>query len=337
MPHPSESEPRAAVSDDRRLAAQVAAVRRFTRFYTRTVGVLQDGLLGSALSLTEGRIIYELGQGPAVAAGLAEMLDLDAGYLSRILKAFDDQKLITRRPSEHDGRQSVVALTIKGRKLFHVIDQRSAEEVGALIGPMSERDRQRLVGAMAVIEGIVAPTAAPKTYWLRDPRPGDLGHVTSRQGALYHQEYGFDHTFEALVAEICAAFAKTFDPAFEKCWIAETDEGVVGSVFIVRASDEVAKLRLLYVEPSARGLGLGRRLVEEAIRFSRERGYRRLTLWTNDCLDAARHIYERAGFSLVAQEQHTSFGCALVGQTWELALDLPVSDIEATRTRRIPI
>ena len=316
---------------DRLLAAQVDAVRRFSRFYTRTIGVLHESFLGSALSLTEGRVLYELGQGPAVASGLAEALDLDPGYLSRILKAFESRDLLRRSPSSEDGRQQIVSLSVKGRKLFHAIDRRSAEEVAALLAPMSGDARGRLARAMREIEEIVAPRSAPRAYWLRDPKPGDIGRIVSRHGALYAQEYGFDWTFEALVAEVAAAFVRNFAPGRERCWIAETDEGVAGSVFVVRQSDEVAKLRLLYVEPSARGLGIGRRLVDEAIAFARGAGYRGITLWTNDCLDAARHIYERAGFVRVAQEPHRSFGCDLVGETWELQLSVTAP----TRTRRI--
>ena len=302
------------------IAGEIDAVRRFSRFYTRTIGVLQEGFLGSTLSLTEGRVLYELGQGECVAAGLAQTLDIDPGYLSRILRAFELQGVVRRRASRIDGRQSLVALTAKGRKLFHGLDERSREEIEALIAPLAPPARRRLVASMQAIEKVIAPTGASEGLLLRAHRPGDMGFIIHRQAALYHEEYGWDETFEALVAEICAAFIKSFDPQRERCWIAELDGAVVGSVFLVRQSDEVAKLRLLYVEPEARGRGLGARLVEECIRFARDAGYTRMTLWTNDCLHAARQIYEQAGFKLVAEERHHSFGHDLVGQNWDLPL-----------------
>ena len=305
------------------LAARVAAVRRFSRFYTRRIGVLHEGFLGSGLSLTEGRVIYELGQRRAWhAAGLGAELELDAGYLSRILKGFEDKGWIERRPSERDGRQSVIGLTQAGRAVFAGIDGRSRAEVGAMLARLPEADQGRLVQALATAERLLDEGRPDQlvAYVLRPPRAGDMGWVVYRHGVLYAQEYGWDETFEALVADIVAGFVRNFDAKRERCWIAEQDGGVMGAVFLVRESDEVAKLRLLYVEPAARGAGIGRRLVEECVRFAREARYRRITLWTNDVLVAARRIYQAAGFRLVKAEPHHSFGHDIVGENWELAL-----------------
>lgn len=300
----------------------IAGVRRFTRFYTRKIGVLQEGLLGSAFSLSEGRVIYELAQREAVTATeLGKELGLDAGYLSRILKSFGERGLVRRDRSAKDGRESLISLTAAGREAFEAIDARSREEVGAMLAGLPGRDQTTLIGAMRTIEGLLAPGArAANGFVLRPHRPGDMGWVIHRQAVLYHEEYGWDESFEALVAEICAAFIKSFDPAKERCWIAEIDGEIVGSVFLVRQSDEVAKLRLLYVEQKARRLGLGRRLVEECIGFARTAGYKTVTLWTNDILHAARKIYQAEGFRLVEEDRHHSFGHDLVGQNWELAL-----------------
>lgn len=305
------------------LAARVAAVRRFSRFYTRQIGLLHEGFLGSGLSLTEGRVIYELGQRRAWhAAALAADLELDAGYLSRILKGFGENDWIERRPSETDGRQSVIYLTEAGRTVFAEIDGRSRAEVRAMLARLPEPDQGRLVQALATAERLLdgGRSEQPATFVLRPPKVGDMGWVVHRHGVLYAQEYGWDETFEALVAEIVSGFVRNFDAQRERCWIAEQDGGVVGAVFLVRDSDEVAKLRLLYVEPAARGVGIGRRLVEECVRFARETGYRRVTLWTNDVLTAARQIYQAAGFRLVKAEPHHSFGHDLMGENWELAL-----------------
>ena len=305
-------------------AARVQAVRRFSRFYTRRIGVLHEGLLGSDLSLTEGRVVYELAQRESWnAAGLAAELDVDAGYLSRILRGFEERGLIERRPSETDGRQSVIRLTKAGRAMFTEIDARSRAEVGAMLERLTSGEQIRLTEALETAarllggEGREVPRVA---YVLRPPRSGDMGWIVHRQGALYAREYGWDEHFEALVAEIVAGFVQNLDPKRERCWIAEQAGTVVGSVFVVRESDEVAKLRLLYVEPDARGLGIGVRLVDECIRFARQAGYRRMTLWTNDVLVAARRIYQRAGFELVKSERHHSFGHDLVGENWDLVL-----------------
>jgi len=309
---------------DADLAGRVEAVRRFSRFYTRRIGVLHEGLLGGPLSLTEGRIIYELAQaGTTTATRLSTELGLDAGYLSRILRGFETRGLIERRPCDTDGRQSVLSLGDSGREAFDAIDTRSQAEVGAMLEGLTATEQDRLVAALGTAEALLGTSSRsePKVpYILRPPRPGDIGWVVHRHGALYAEEYGWDERFEALVAEIVARFVQAFDPKRELCWIAEREGAVVGSVFLVQESEEVAKLRLLYVEPEARGLGIGQRLVEECVRFARRAGYRRITLWTNDVLTAARRIYQQAGFRLVGEERHHSFGHDLIGQNWELDL-----------------
>ncbi len=301
---------------------QVERVRGFNRFYTRHIGLLNEGLLDSAFSLTEARVLYELAHRDSVtAADLGRDLGLDAGYLSRLLKRFGAQGLIHRSPSKDDRRQFLLSLSDKGRAAFEVLNHASATQVSAMLSGLSAGARERLVQAMITVENLVGDGATPDLPCiLRPHQPGDIGWIAHRQGLLYAQEYGWDHTFEALVAEIAAAFVRNFDPQRERCWIAERGGEIVGSVFLVRHSDEVAKLRLLYVEPSARGLGLGRRLVEECIGFARAKGYRTLTLWTNDVLVAARAIYQATGFRLVKEEAHHSFGKDLVGQTWDLDL-----------------
>lgn len=304
------------------LSRRVAAVRRFNRFYTRQIGVLQEGLLRSPFSLTEARVIYELAhQEPTTASALGEGLGLDAGYLSRILRGFQDQGLIERKPSETDGRQSVLRLTAPGREAFVRLDKESRVEIGAMLGNLPETGRDRLVEAMGTIEELLGARPESRVpYLLRTHQAGDMGWVVQSHGVLYAREYGWDEQFEALVAEIVTKFLRSYDPRRERCWIAEKDGENVGSVFLVRDSEEVAKLRLLLVDPKARGLGIGARLVSECIRFSRQVGYRRITLWTNSVLHAARRIYEAEGFRLVHEEPHHSFGHDLVGQTWELDL-----------------
>jgi DNA-binding MarR family transcriptional regulator/N-acetylglutamate synthase-like GNAT family acetyltransferase len=301
---------------------QIEKVRSFNRFYTRHIGLLNEGLLESAFSLTEARVLYEMAhRGPVTAADLGRELGLDAGYLSRLVKRFDAQGLIQRSPSQGDRRQFLLSLTEKGLAAFAPLNQASAIQVAAMLSGLSVSERERLVQAMTTVERLVCGGPEPNfPYILRSHQPGDIGWIAHRQGLLYAEEYGWDQTFEALVAEIAAAFVRNFDPQWERCWIAERAGEVIGSVFLVRHSDEVAKLRLLYVEPSARGLGLGHRLVDECIGFARAKGYKTLTLWTNDVLVAARNIYQATGFRLVKEEAHHSFGKDLVGQTWDLDL-----------------
>jgi DNA-binding MarR family transcriptional regulator/GNAT superfamily N-acetyltransferase len=275
------------------------------------------------LSLTEGRVIWELAQRErATASELAAMLGLDTGYLSRILSGFEKRGLIDRRPSERDGRQVLIALTEAGRALYATIDTRSREAVAALLGELDRADQHRLVAALETAEQLLGQgrTPAAPSYMLRSHQPGDIGWIIHRHGVLYGEEYGLDQTFEALVARIAAGFIENFDAARERCWLAERDGAIVGSVLLVKESDEVGKLRLLYVEPAARGLGIGSRLVSECIRFARQARYRKITLWTNDVLVSARRIYQAAGFHLVSEEPHRSFGQDLVGQFWELPL-----------------
>ena len=300
----------------------VEAVRRFSRFYTRQVGVLHEGYNGSEFSLTEARIIYELAhREAATASDLAKSLGLDPGYLSRILKAFLERGLIQRQASDTDARQYVLSLTESGQQRFAALNARSRSDMGRMLGALTPRQQQRLIVAMNEIESLLS--AEPErgaAYILRPQQPGDIGWAVQRHGELYAREYGFDETFEALAAEIGAKFLKEFDPKKERAWIAEKDGENVGCVFLVKQSDEVAKLRMLLVEPKARGLGIGKRLVEECIRFARHKGYKKMTLWTNDILVAACRLYQELGFKLVAEERHHSFGHHLVGQTWELDL-----------------
>jgi DNA-binding MarR family transcriptional regulator/GNAT superfamily N-acetyltransferase len=301
----------------------IAAVRRFSRFYTRRIGVLEDGLLGGPLSLTEGRVVYELAQAEeTTATRLGAELGLDAGYLSRILRSFSERGLVDRRPSQRDGRESVLSLTEAGRALFATMDARSQAEVGAMLSPLTPTQRMRLVAALGTATELLGGgSETGPACSLRLHRPGDMGWVVHRHAVLYAEEYGWDESFEALVAEVAAQFIRAFDPAHERCWIAERDGAPVGSVFLVRGGTaEVGKLRLLYVEPDARGLGVGRQLVEACIGFARQAGYRRITLWTNSVLVAARGIYQRAGFRMVEAKPHHSFGHDLVGETWELDL-----------------
>ncbi len=302
------------------LNQRIAAVRQFNRFYTRRIGVLQEGLLQTRFSLTEARVLYELAQlASTTAAVLGRELGLDAGYLSRILRRFERAGLIRRAESETDRRQSALSLTDAGRDAFAPLDARARQEIGALLGGMPEPAQASLVASMARIQTLLG--ASPPTPWLmRQQRPGDIGWVIARHGALYAEEYGFDHRFEALVAQVAGDFLASHDPARERCWIAERDGVNIGSVFLVRKSDEIAKLRLLIVEPAARGLGIGRRLVAECIGFARTAGYRRITLWTNDVLTAARAIYLRTGFRLVASAPHSDFGPPMLGEDWELEL-----------------
>lgn len=304
------------------LGTRIDAVRRFNRFFTRRIGVLREGLLHSPYSLTEARILFEIAnRDETTASGLSRELGLDPGYLSRMLARLEQQGLIEKIRSETDGRQRLLSLTPEGKKAFSLLDARSREEVGEMLKGLSEGDQRRLLEAMRTIEGVLdRGLKFSEPFFLRQHEPGDMGWVIQRHGLLYAREYGWDERFEALVARIVADFIDVYDPAKERCWIAEMDGEKVGCVFVVRESDTVAKLRLLLVEPKARGLGLGTRLVEECVRFARGRGYEKLVLWTNSVLDAARRIYEEQGFRLVEEEEHHSFGHDLVGQNWELKL-----------------
>lgn len=300
---------------------RVTAVRRFNRFYTQRIGVLQEGLLDSEFSLVEARVLYELAHRPdPIARDLERDLRLDPGYLSRILHGFQRRGLVERTTSAADRRRRELRLTDVGRAAFAPLDAASRAEIGALLQALPEPEQCRAVAAMGSIECLLkAENAAAETI-LRPHRPGDIGWVTARHGAIYFEEYGFDESFEALVAEIAAGFVKNFDPARERCWIAERDGVPLGSVFLVRQSDEIGKLRLLLVEPSARGLGIGRRLVAECVDFAQTAGYRQVELWTQSILVAARTIYAAAGFRLIKQEPHRSFGHDLVGEHWALRL-----------------
>lgn len=300
----------------------VNAVRRFSRYYTRRIGVLQDGLLGSGLTLPQARLLYEIAHcedGAATPGEMASLLGLDAGYVSRLVAALEARSLVVREPSQSDARRVVLRLTEEGRVAFAAVDNRSREEVSVLLGGIDPAARTRVVEAMRTIERDLEmqDPAFPQVI-LREPRCGDIGWVVHRHGALYHEEYGWDWTFEALAARIAGEFIDKFDPGRDCCRIADLDNEVVGSAFVVRTQDPVvAKLRMVYVEPRMRGSGLGQRLVEECMAFARRVGYRRMTLWTNDPLVAARRLYQRLGFEMTASEPVTAFGHAMMSETWE--------------------
>jgi DNA-binding MarR family transcriptional regulator/GNAT superfamily N-acetyltransferase len=299
----------------------MAAVRAFNRFYTSRIGVLREGLLESPFSLTEARVIFELAQGEATeVAELRHALNVDAGYLSRILARFAGDGLVTRERSASDGRRQAVRLTDGGRAAYRVLDTRSAAEVGALLSGLADDEQRCLVGAMREIRRVLEPAPSGQPFVLRPPGPGDLGWVVHRHGVLYAREYGWDETFEALVARIVADYVDHRDPARERVWIAELEGQPAGCIFCVRREDHLAQLRLLLVEPGARGMGVGGKLVDECLDFARAAGYREIMLWTNDVLDQARRIYERAGFELREEEPHHSFGHDLVGQNWSRTL-----------------
>ena len=302
--------------------SQIAAVRAFNRFYTRKLGVLDQHLSKSPFSLSEARVLYELAHRDDLAAKeIGIELGLDPGYLSRIVQNFDEKGLITRKPLASDRRQYRLGLTAKGRQVFAKLNQSSQEEVAAMLAALSTDERGRLTGAMATIENLLEPPERTgASFLLRSHRVGDMGWVISKQAIAYAEEYGWDISYEALVAEICAQFIKNYDPSREHCWIAEAGGKPLGSIFLVKASDELAKLRLLLVEKDARGLGVGRALVEQCVRSAREKGYKKMTLWTQSILVAARGIYQRVGFQRVAEEKHHSFGVDLTGETWELKL-----------------
>jgi DNA-binding MarR family transcriptional regulator/GNAT superfamily N-acetyltransferase len=304
------------ISDD-----QISAVRAFNRFYTRKLGVLDQHFQESPFSLSEARVLYELAHREnAAAKEVGIELGLDPGYLSRIVQNFDDNGLITRKPLPSDRRQYQLGLTAKGHRAFAKLDRGSDDQVAAMLAALPRGDGKRLIAAMAVIERLLGTSCVSPAAILREPGPGDLGWVVQSHGSLYASEFGFNAAFEGLVAEIMAKFIASFDASRERCWIADIDGAPVGSVFLVRHTDDVAKLRLLLVDPAGRGQGLGKRLFAECISFARQRGYRKITLWTQSILAAARGIYRDAGFVLVATEPHRSFGQDLIGETWEREL-----------------
>jgi len=310
--------PSAQVSPDR-----IAAVRRFNRFYTRHLGLLDEGFLSSSLSLTQMRVLYELAnREQSTAAEVGNALGLDPGYLSRILSGFEKDRLVDKKESPKDTRETLLALTKKGRKVFEPLNARSDGQVCGILSELSPGKQDDLLHSMQTVEALLSPgTGSATSYLLRQHRPGDMGWVVWRHGLLYSQEYGYDERFEALVAEIVAEFVEKLDPARERCWIAERDGENVGAIFLVQKSQTVAKLRLLLVEPSARGLGIGKQLVSECVRFARHARYKKILLWTQSELAAARGIYQYAGFKLVGEEKHDSWSRkGLVAETWELKL-----------------
>ena len=302
-------------------SAHVATLREFSRFYTRRLGTLAEGLLDTPWSLTQARVVYELGQAPSTdMAALRATLALDSGYLSRLLAKFDAAGLIARTASATDGRRQALSLTAAGKKLFRTLNERSNRQVGELLGPLPEPVRDALAGAMRSVMRALDDQARPPMVVLRGLRPGDLGWIAQRHGEVYAREYGWSQSFEAFVARIVADYLDNHQPGRENAWLAEVDGQRAGCVLCVRADDETAQLRVLLVEAWARGHGLGARLVDECVQFARDSGYRKLVLWTNDILVAARRIYLTAGFELVREERHHSFGKDLVGQFWEMRL-----------------
>ncbi|HZS56102.1 MAG TPA: helix-turn-helix domain-containing GNAT family N-acetyltransferase [Bryobacteraceae bacterium] len=308
-------------------AQQIEAVRRFNRFYTAAIGTLDEGLLKSSLSLAEARLLFEIStcERP-IASEIAGHLKLDLGYVSRILRKFEDCGLIRRKTSSVDARQNIISLTAAGLRQFAALDKRSNTQVAAMLASLSTEKRQNLLEAMKTIESALGAEndqiRGAKPFMLRNHRPGDMGWIVHRHGALYAQEYGWDDRFEALVARIAADFIDQYDPASERCWIAERDSEFLGCVFLVkdRTSDQTAKLRLLLVEPKSRGLGVGRALVRQCTQFGRQAGYARIVLWTQSILNPARHIYQSEGYRLMKEEHHESFGKKLTGEYWELQL-----------------
>ena len=313
------------MTDARQSEARIAAVRGFNRFYTRQIGVLRKTFLDTPYSLGEARVLYEIASRPApTASDVGRALDLDAGYLSRVLRTFERRGLIARKASAHDARQSHLSLSARGRKAYALLEQRSQGDMAALLGKLNAAEQARLVAAMTTIrtllDGKPQQKAARPRYILRQPRPGDFGWIVKRHAELYAQEYGWHEPFEGVCAQIVADFVNKFDAKRERCWIAEVDGDNVGCVFVAKDSAAVARIRLLLVEPKARGLGVGARLVDECVRFSRAAGYRKMTLWTHSVLKAARHIYEKAGFRRVRTARHKSWGPAVVSEFWDLEL-----------------
>ncbi len=302
----------------------VDAFRQFNRFHTKLVGALSEHLLASEYSLPQVRVLYEIAHAAPdnvpTASTLGRDLGLDAGYLSRLLGGLETAGLLMRQAQPGNGKRLVLTLTPNGKQLISALEAASAGEIAALLRGLSDAEQSQLTGAMASIQRILGAPSAKRTFILRAPQPGDWGTIISQHGQLYANEYGWDQTFEGLVAEILGQFLKSNDPGKERCWVAECEGRVVGSVLLVREDDTTAKLRLLYVDQQARGMGLGRSLVDECIRFAQSKGYRRMVLWTNDILVSARRMYEATGFELQSQEAHHSFGKNLVGQVWSRAL-----------------
>jgi DNA-binding MarR family transcriptional regulator/GNAT superfamily N-acetyltransferase len=303
--------------------AAVKAIRQFNRFYTSRIGAL-DPYLGSPMSLTDVRVLYELAhRETAVASEIGRDLGLDAGYMSRILRRFETEGWLTREPHPRDARQSVLRLTGSGHAAFAPLQQKSREEAAALLAPLAPAQREQLVQAMGTMQSLLdpeAPPARPQAAVLRDPAPGDIGWVVQQHGEIYAREYGWNSQFEALVAGIASEFLLKFQPEWERCWIAELNGERVGAIFVVRKSATVAQLRMLILASGARGLGLGGKLVDECIAFARLKGYKKMVLWTNSCLLAARGIYAKRGFKLMESQPHEGYGKSLVGETWELKL-----------------
>lgn len=315
---------------------EIVAVRRFNRFYTRQIGVLRRNYLDSPYSLGEMRVLYELAHGGArTASDIVRALDLDAGYLSRLLRNFEKRGLISRKASKKDARQHYLALTARGAKVFAPFEKRSQAQVGGMLGTLKRDEKARLVAAMSTIESLLGETSAAikPRYVLREPRRGDLGWIVSRHAQLYAEEWGWTEPFEGLCAQIVADFANNFDPKLERCWIAEMSGENVGCVMLVRDSPGIARLRLLLVDPKARGLGLGHHLVDECVTFARQAGYRRITLWTHSVLSAARHVYEKAGFTLTASDPRHSWGKDVIAEYWDLDLE-PIAPPETAQQGR---
>ena len=300
---------------------RVAAVRRFNRFYTQHIGVLHDGWLDSPFSLTEARVLYEIrARDNATATEIGRDLGLDAGYMSRILRRFQKSGFIRKETSADDARQSFLSLTARGEKAFVPLEERTLRQVGAMLGRLSSPQQDHLVSALRTAEELMSERPKTADVVLREPRPGDFGWIVERHAVLYEQEFGWTGNFEGVCAQIVADFQTKFDPAWERCWIAEVGDQRVGSAFLVKDSESVARIRLLLVEPSARGFGIGKRLTDECVHFARECGYRSITLWTHSILTAARHIYKQAGFKLTSSEKRKSFGKDVVSEYWDLAL-----------------
>ena len=301
---------------------RIAAFRQFNRFYTQKIGVLEKGYLRSPFSLAEARVLYELGQcGETTASEISSRLGLDMGYLSRILAKLQGQQLIRRSTAQQDGRQRLIQVTPKGKKAQDALNSRSEKQAGSLLAELSDPQKAGVLQAMSQIRSALGdPPGAIEPYIIRTHRIGDLSWIAYRHAVLYSQEYGWNQGFERLVLEIVASFLKNYDPATEQCWVAERSGEMVGCVFLMKRSKQTAQLRLLLVEPSARGLGIGKRLVEECIRFARETGYKKIVLWTHDNLTAARAIYQKAGFQLTATGAHEDFGPRVTSETWELVL-----------------